>query len=160
MSWTADTCLYIILSDWKQCTSALKFSSRFIEERRSWSLLLSNEKQPWRQFSVLKFIWGKMRQNYHIEISQVTDYGPKDSNFPQNAWGLLDGTVHDHIFGVIPGNSDAIRTWNVKKHPRLSPWNNNLNYSQSQLHWNPVVLLSCQQFGLANIFCGKTNLYF
>ena len=39
MSWTADTCLYIILSDWKQCNLAPKFSSRFIGERRSVSSL-------------------------------------------------------------------------------------------------------------------------
>ena len=34
MYWTADTCLYIILSDWKQCNLAPKFLSRFIGERR------------------------------------------------------------------------------------------------------------------------------
>ena len=39
--------------------------------------------------------------------SEVTDIGPKDSNFPQNAWGLLKGTAQDHFFGVKPGNSDA-----------------------------------------------------
>ena len=65
-----------------------------------------------------------LRQKY--QNTQVTDIGPKDSNFPQNAWGLLDSTAHDHIFSVIPGNSDhifsvipgnsdAIRTRNVKK---------------------------------------------
>ena len=42
------------------------------------------------------------------QITQVTDIGPKDSNFPQNAWGLLDSTAQDHIFSVIPGNSDHI----------------------------------------------------
>ena len=26
------------------------------------------------------------------DYSEVTDIGPKDSNFPQNAWGLLDST--------------------------------------------------------------------
>ena len=40
--------------------------------------------------------------------TQVTDIGPKDSNFPQNAWGLLDSTAHNHIFSVKPGNSDHI----------------------------------------------------
>ena len=37
MSWTTDTCLYIILSDWKQCNSAPKFSSRFIEKENRWA---------------------------------------------------------------------------------------------------------------------------
>ena len=52
---------------------------------------------------------------YFCQKSEVTNIGPKDSNFPQNAWGLLDGRAHDHIFGVKPGNSDAIRTPNIKK---------------------------------------------
>ena len=72
-----------------------------------------------------------MRQNYHIEISPVTDYGPKDSNFPQNAWGLLDGTAHDHIFGVIPGNSDAIMTQNVKKLLRKTSHTQTVLFSSS-----------------------------
>ena len=45
---------------------------------------------------------------YFCQKSEVTDIGPKDSNFPQNVWGLLDSTVQDHIFSVIPGNSDHI----------------------------------------------------
>ena len=47
-------------------------------------------------------------RNTRLLRSDVTDIGPKDSNFPQNAWGLLDSTAQDHIFSVIPGNSDHI----------------------------------------------------
>ena len=50
-------------------------------------------------FSVPKFIC-LLCQKY--QNTQVTDIGPKDSNFPQNAWGLLDSTAQDHIFSVIP----------------------------------------------------------
>ena len=66
---------------------------------------LSSFSKKKQQTSNLKSL--KLHQKY--QNTQVTDIGPKDSNFPQNAWGLLDGTAWNHIFGVIPGNSDAKR---------------------------------------------------
>ena len=70
------------------------------------NICLTNQR-PWRALErSLRF--APVLLVYFCQKSEVTDIGPKDSNFPQNAWGLLDSTVHDHIFGVIPGNSDHI----------------------------------------------------
>ena len=77
--------------------SLLDYSTAFLCFRP----VLSTETYFWQE--ELKLL---LRQKY--QNTQVTDIGPKDSNFPQNAWRLLDGTAHDHIFGVIPGNSDHI----------------------------------------------------
>ena len=111
---------------------------------------------------------------YFCQKPEVTDIGPKDSNFPQNAWGLLDSTVWKSHFRCytwelwshhIPGNSDAITTQNVctaekKRRSKLNSWScrcystvllAQISDSASHLSW--VTCSAAQLIGSAGISC-------
>ena len=98
------------------------------------NIFLTNQR-PWRALKrSLRF--APVLLVYFCQKSEVTDIGPKDSNFPQNAWGLLDSTAWKSHFRCytwelwshyIPGNSDALRTQNVctaekKRRSKLKSW--------------------------------------
>ena len=51
----------------------------------------------------------------------------------------MDGTAHDHIFGVKPGNSDAITTPNVKKQGVLLRKTRWFGTTTPETHTHPIV---------------------